>query len=229
MKRHLRNPSVSAQGAESDLDSGAGLPAEASSESDQTESQREEHERGRLGSGRGCRSGHALESRVTERRARVNKECIHRISRDARRCGLECVGVRVLSNSKPLTEEPAASGVLLVHLIAPPPLVTVSDQPAGELMPVGVTGIKPEPGIQENQKVPIVVVPVSLRVRSYWNTPGETVDTVNVAEAASFARDHVAVASSSVSTRNILVQILAETFMDFSLGTQMVRNRTGAT
>src|SRR5580658_164796 len=102
----------------------------------------------------------------------------------------------------------------------------MSDQPAGETTPVGPTGMNPAPGIQENQKVPIVVVPVSVRVRSYWNTPGETVDTVNVAEAASLARDPVAVARSTATTSIILAQNLAGTLMDFSLGTQTVRDRT---
>src|SRR5580658_3153864 len=90
----------------------------------------------------------------------------------------------------------------------------MSDQPAGETTPVGPTGMNPAPGTQENQKVPIVVVPVSVRVRSYWNTPGDTVLTVNVAEAASFARDHVAVARNTASTNIILVQNLAGILMD---------------
>jgi hypothetical protein len=53
-----------------------------------------------------------------------------------------------------------------------PPLVTISCQPAGEVMPVGVTGIKLSPGIQANQNVPSFVVPVSLSVKLYWNFPG---------------------------------------------------------
>ncbi len=45
-------------------------------------------------------------------------------------------------------------------------------------MSVGLTGIKLSPGTHENQNVPIVVVPVLFKVRSYWKTPGETSESV---------------------------------------------------
>jgi hypothetical protein len=48
-----------------------------------------------------------------------------------------------------------------------PPLVTVSVQPVGELMLEGAAERNPAPGNQRNQKVPMVVVPVLLRVMEY--------------------------------------------------------------
>jgi hypothetical protein len=44
----------------------------------------------------------------------------------------------------------------------------VSVQPPGGATLSGFTGMKSSPGIQANQNVPIVVVPVSLRVIVYW-------------------------------------------------------------
>jgi hypothetical protein len=43
--------------------------------------------------------------------------------------------------------------------------------------------MNPAPGIQENQKVPMVVVPVLLSVRSYANVPADGCVSVNVAVA----------------------------------------------
>jgi hypothetical protein len=51
--------------------------------------------------------------------------------------------------------------------MAAPPLVMVPVQPDGDMTSVGATVMKPVPGIQENQNVPIVVVPVLFSVRSY--------------------------------------------------------------
>jgi hypothetical protein len=39
-------------------------------------------------------------------------------------------------------------------------LVIIAVQPAGDITLVGVTPMNPAPGIQENQNVPMVVVPV---------------------------------------------------------------------
>ena len=55
----------------------------------------------------------------------------------------------------------------VVHRTALPPLVTVSVQPVGELMLEGAAERNPAPGNQRNQKVPMVVVPVLLRVMEY--------------------------------------------------------------
>jgi hypothetical protein len=48
----------------------------------------------------------------------------------------------------------------------------MSCHPLGEVMLVGLTGIKLSPGIQENQNVPSVVVPVLLSAKLYWELPG---------------------------------------------------------
>ncbi len=79
------------------------------------------------------------------------------------------MGVSVLSNSKPLRDWPAVRRlVVVVQRMAAPALVTVSVQPAGLITAVGAAERKPAPGTQANQKVPMVVVPMLLRVKSYW-------------------------------------------------------------
>jgi hypothetical protein len=45
-------------------------------------------------------------------------------------------------------------------------------QPVGSTMDVGDVAMKSSPGIQENQNVPIVVVPASVRLRLYWKLFG---------------------------------------------------------
>ncbi len=78
-----------------------------------------------------------------------------------------CAGVVVLSNSNPVTVLPAEIGEPVVNWIACAPLVSCEFHPAGIVTFVAAAGRNPFPGIQLNQNVPIVVLPVSFNVRSY--------------------------------------------------------------
>ena len=80
-----------------------------------------------------------------------------------------CAGVSVLSKLKPVSESPAprSSAGVAVHSMPALPAVAgliVSVQPVGEVISVGTAEWNPVPGIQENQKVPMAVVPVLSRV-----------------------------------------------------------------
>ena len=63
------------------------------------------------------------------------------------------------------------------------PFVIMSAHPAGDLMLLGKLAKKPSPGTQENQNVPIGVVPVSCRVMLYCQSDGPSGSTATDANA----------------------------------------------
>ena len=63
----------------------------------------------------------------------------------------------------------------------------IADQPVGERILIGETGMKSAPGTHANQKVPTVVVPVLSSLMSYLKTPPPSGVAVIDAEAISVA------------------------------------------
>jgi hypothetical protein len=78
---------------------------------------------------------------------------------------INSAGGSVLSKLKPERDKSGLrKSLTVVHRTDAPLLVIVSVHPAGESTFVGVSDRNPAPGIQLNQSVPIVVVPVLVRV-----------------------------------------------------------------